>query len=209
MKRVRSIAAMLAVVVLSAACGGRFEYAPPAGVETATLSRIVAKTTDDVWREAAAGSVQGRFVVNDADRRAGVITLTYSGDPERYVDCGSVTSYVKNVRGERTYRFPAAAAAVDYELMTGKEIVSIARQMALDARIVVTAAPVGITETRLTARAQYTLSRTMHIRDTQGGVQTFAHLTRFTSDQDGTCPGAVGCRATGALEADVLAALAP
>jgi hypothetical protein len=208
-RRVCGIFTMLVSVGLLVACVGRFVYVRPAGVETAALSRIVAKSADEVWQHAAATPSQGRFAVTGLDRDAGVITLTYSGDPEPYVDCGSVASYVKNARGERTYRFPAASASADYELMTGKEIVSIARQMALDARIAVTAAPIANKETRVSVSAHYALSRTMHIRDTQGSVQTVSHLARFTSDDDGTFPGAVVCRASGKLEADVLSAVTP
>ena len=209
MKRVCGIFTMLVCVGLLVACVGRFEYVRPVGVETATLSRIVAKGADEVWRQAAATPLQGRFAVNGLDRDAGIITLTYRGDPEPYVDCGYVTSYVKNVRAERTYRFPAASASAEYELMTGKEIVSIARQMALDARIAVTAAPIASKETRVLVSAHYALSRTMHIRDTRGSVQTISHLTRFTSEEDGAFPGAVVCRASGKLEADVLSAFTP
>lgn len=209
MQRACGTVTMLASILLLAACVGRFDYVPPAGVETATLSRIVGKSVDDVWQQTAAGAIQRRVVVNGVNRDAGVMTLTYGGDPERYVDCGYVTSYVKNVRGERTYRFPAAAASAAYELMTGKEIVSITRDMALEARIAVTAAPIGTEETRVTVSAQYTLTRVMRVRDTRGNVQTISHLTGFTSDREGGFPGAVVCRATGRLEADVLAAFAP
>lgn len=164
---------------------------------------------DDVWRQASASRIQERFAVTGIDKSAGTITLTYSGDPERYVDCGYITSYVKNLRGERIYRFPAGAAATDYELMTGREIVSIARHMVLDAQIAVSATPIGSQETLVSASARYVLSRTMHIRDTQGGVETLSDRISFTSGQEGSLPGAVACRASGQLEADVLSAFAP
>lgn len=207
--RMRRFFTMLGCLGLLAACSGRFEYVRPVSIEIPAQSRVVTKTMDDVWRLASAGPIREGFAVTRVDKNAGIIAVTYSGDPERYVDCGHITSYVKNVRGERIYRFPAATAATDYELMTGREIVSIARQMVLDAQIAVTAIPIGSQAARVSASAGYVLSRTMHIRDTQGGVQMASDHIRFTSDQEGSFPGGVACRASGQLEADVLSAFAP
>jgi hypothetical protein len=199
---------ILAALGLLAACVGRFDYVRPVSVETPTHAVVVAKGREDVWRQMSVSPVRDRFVINGRDGDTGVITLTYSGDPERYVDCGYITSYVKNVRGERTYRFAAATASTEYELMTGREILSIARQMGLEARIAVKVTPIGEKETQISATAQYVLARTMLVRDTQGRVQTISHLINFTSDQEGTFPGAVACRPSGMLETDVLSAFA-
>lgn len=209
MKRVWGNFTILVSVSLFVACAGRFEYARPMGTRTPTLTRMVGKSADEVWEHAAARPSQEGIVVRGLDKDAGVILLAYRGDPEPHVDCGHITSYVKNVRGERTYRFPAAHAATAYELMTGKEIVSIARQMQLEAGITMTVAAIGNNETRVSVSAEYSLSRTMHIRDTQGSVQALSHVTRFVSGQEGAFPGAVVCRATGTLEADVVAAFTP
>jgi len=203
-----SVFTLLAALGLLAACVGRFDYVRPVSIETPTHSLAVAKGREDVWRQVPVSPIRDRFLIQGLDRDTGVITLTYSGDPERYVDCGYITSYVKNVRGERTYRFAAATASTEYELMTGREILSIARQMGLDARIEVAVTPVGEKETQISATARYVLSRTMLVRDTQGRLETISHLINFTTDQEGTFPGAVACRPNGMLESDVLSAFA-
>lgn len=207
MKTIGRIFTVLLALGLLTACVGRFDYVRPVSVAPATLSQVVSKSREDVWRTILVSPLQDRFAINGLDRDAGVITLTYSGDPERYVDCGYITSYVKNVRGERTYRFSAANASAEYELMTGREIVSIERRMELGARIAVMLTPIGEKETRISATVQYILSRTMQIRDTQDRLQTISQITNFSSDQEGTFPGGVvACRPSGVLEADVLAA---
>jgi hypothetical protein len=208
-KRVWRIFAVLVAPGLFAACAGRFDYVPPASAGTATHSVVVAERQHEVWRRVSASFGGDRFVIDGVDQDAGVITLSYSGDPERYVDCGYISSYVKNVRGERTYRFPAGSASTEYELMTGREIVSVARRMTLDARIAVTLTPIGSTETQISATTRYALSRTLLIRDTQGRSQTIANRIHFTSGRAEAFPGAVVCRPTGALEADVLSVVAP
>jgi hypothetical protein len=179
---------------------------PPVSVEQRTHVLTVSKSTEDVWRQVLRSPFYDRFRIDGIDREAGVVTVTYGGDPERYVDCGYITSYVQNVRGERTYRFAAATASTDYELMTGTEILSIARQMEMHAQIAVTVTSVGETETQLSATAQYALSRTMLVLDTQRRSRTISHIIRFNSDQEGAFPGAVACRPTGMLEMDVLSA---
>lgn len=93
--------------------------------------------------------------------------------------------------------------------MTGRESVSIARRVGLDARITVTVMPTGDKETRMSAAARYVLSRTMLIRNTQNSSQTMSHRIDLASNQAGTFPGTVACRPSGVLEADVLSAFAP
>ena len=207
--KVWSIFTTLAVLSLLAGCAGRFDYVRPVTVETPLHWLVVGKGRDEVWRQVAALSIPDGFVLVGADKDTGVITLTYSGNPEPYVDCGYITSYVKNVRGERRYQFAASTASTEYELMTGREIVSITRRMELDARIAVTVTPIGDKDTRISAAARYVLSRTMFVRDAQGGVQSISHRINFTSDQEGTFPGTVACRPSGTLEAEALSAFAP
>ncbi len=205
----RTVFIALVPLGLVAGCVGRFDYAPPLGGGTPAHWRVVAGSSADVWRQVSAGVGWERFVIDEVDSPAGVVTLTYSGDPERYVDCGYITSSVQNARGKRTYRFPAATASTEYELMTGKEIVAIARRTQLDARIAVTLIPLGSNATRVSTTTRYVLSRTILIRDTQGRSQTISHLIRFTSDRGEAFPGVIACRPTGTLEADVLSAFAP
>jgi hypothetical protein len=148
-------------------------------------------------------------VIDGLHKDAGLITFTYGGNPERYVDCGYITSYVKNARGERTYEFAAATASTEYELMAGRETVSIARGMVLDAGNTVAMIPTGDKETRMSATARYVLSRTMLIRNTQNGSRTMSHRIDLASNQEGRFPGTVACRPSGVLEAGVLSAFAP
>jgi hypothetical protein len=134
--------------------------------------------------------------------------LSYTGDPERYVDCGEITSYVKNLRGERTYRFPAAAAATEYEYMNGREILVITRHMHLDGRLNLTVVDAGPQQTQISANALYTLTRTLIARDTRGQSRNSSQRITFTSRHEGALPGDITCRSNGALEKEALSAIA-
>jgi hypothetical protein len=146
-------------------------------------------------------------VIDALDKDAGVIILSYTGDPEGYVDCGHLTSYVKNLHGERTYQFPAATASTEYEFMQWNGLRVITREMSLEGRINVAVTEIAAGQTQVSARVRYSVARNLTIRDTRGNREVASHIIHFTSGQEGVFPGTGICRATGLLEAEVLSAL--
>ncbi|OGB94435.1 MAG: hypothetical protein A2Z31_10555 [candidate division NC10 bacterium RBG_16_65_8] len=208
MKGARKVFTSLLALLFVAGCGGRFDYVRPVGPGMATNSVIVEKSADDVWRGIASALDADHFDGVGLDKDSGVLMFGYRGDPERYVDCGHIRSFVKNLRGERIYTFPAAAASTEYELMTGKEILFVARQMAVDIRLTATVARIGARQTRVSVDARYALTRTMMTRDTRGRARTTLHTIHFTSGQEAAFPGTVTCRPSGRLEMEVLSASA-
>ena len=191
-----------------AGCAGQFEYVRPVGHAAAANWRTVEKSADDVWRGLASAVEAHPFDVVSLDKESGVLILSYSGDPEPYVDCGHITSSVSNLRGKRIYAFPAAAAATEYEIMTGKEILIVARRMAVEIRLTATVVRIGALRTRVSAGARYILTRTMTTRDTQGRVRTTSDAIHFASGQEAVFSGTVTCRPSGRLEMEVLSASA-
>jgi hypothetical protein len=198
------IPGLLAVLVVHG-CTGRFEYVGPSAV---TTSAIVDRSADEVWRAISSALDGGPFAVVGLDKDSGVLTLGYSGDPERFVDCGQIVSTVTNLRGTRTYTFPAATAAAEYELMTGKEILVVARRMTVEIRLTATVSRVETRRTRVATSGRYVLTRTMTTRDAQDRERTASHAIHFGSEHGAAFPGPVTCRASGALEAEVLLAAA-
>jgi len=199
---------ILPILGLCVACVGRFEYVRPVASEAATNWLAVAKSTEEVWRQAVSTLDKNDFVIDGLNKDSGVITFSYRGDPERYVDCGYITSYVKNLRGERRYGFPAATASTEYEFMTGREILLIARTMTLDGRVTVTVTALSARETRISANARYALTRILLVRDTQGRSESISQHIDFDSGQEGVFPGAILCVPNGRLEREALSAFA-
>jgi hypothetical protein len=188
-------------------CVGQFTYQRPGASDVPLRSVTVPRGLDQVWRDLPATLNGGPYLLQRLDPTAGIAVLSYRGDPARYVDCGQITSYVRNVRGERVYRFAAATASVEYELVTGKEILVIDRQMTLDGDLTLTIAAVGANSTQVSASARYVLTRTLVMRDVLGRVQTVSHLAEFGGEREGSLPGLITCRATGAWEYDVFSRL--
>ena len=147
------------------------------------------------------------FIINNLDKESGLINISYSGDPETYVDCGRIKSYVKNARGERTYDFPSARAYQAYEVMDtegGTGYWQVERKVQLEGRMNLILQEIDAGSTNITANTKYIVTRTF---STQGpnGRDSGTDSVSFNSGQSATLPGAkTECRATGKFERDVL-----
>jgi hypothetical protein len=207
-KRASGVSTALFWLLLLAGCAGDFVYVRPVHLEVPEPSVTVGKSKAEVWQQIVPMLEDRPFVIDALDKDAGVIMLSYTGDPEGYVDCGHITAYVKNLHGERTYQFPAATALAEYEFMQWNGLRIITREMSLEGRINVTVTETGAGQTQVSSRARYSVTRNLTIRDTRGHSEVTSHVIHFTSGQDGAFPGTGICRATGLLEAEVLSALA-
>ena len=127
---VGSFVQLMAALTLLAGCAveGRLDYRPPAPVSLSNTA-TVERSKDAVWKQLIPALGKEFFVINNLDKESGIVNVSYSGDPERYVDCGLLTSYVKNAKGERTYKFPGARAYMVYETMDMGRLFSIERKV--------------------------------------------------------------------------------
>lgn len=200
--------AAVAAMLLVSSCAGKLDYAPPSLSPNQSNAVVVNKPLDTVWREMVPALGQRFFVINNIDRASGLINVSYSGDPNVYVDCGTVSSYVKNARGERTYTFPGAKAHQTYEVMEDA-LYFIDRQMSLEGRMNLIFQEISSAETRVTANTRYVLTRSQRITSTaQAAPMMFSHTINLNSGQQVSFP-AVGkavltCVPTGRFESEVL-----
>ena len=108
----------LVALLFLAGCAGKLDYVRPSTAPgSANNTKIIDKPREAVWNSSVPELGKQFFVINNLDKSSGLINVSYNGDPEKYIDCGRVTSYVKNARGERTYDFPASKANQQYEVM--------------------------------------------------------------------------------------------
>lgn len=208
-KRIASTATLL----LLAACAGKVEYLRPnVGVPIAN-TRAVDMSRDELWSRLIPELGKRFFVINNLDKASGLINISYTGDPEQYVDCGHITSYVKNAAGERTYSFPAASAAQRYEVMPeGRGLLSVDRRMTLEGRMNLIVEDVGPGKSRLTANTRYVLTREVHVTQASNQAsRTFRDSLSFNTGQIAAFPGdadrTIECYPTGRFEEDVISSL--
>lgn len=197
---------------LLACVSGSVSYTPPAPISgPATNVVTVAKPRDEVWRTFIPEIGKSFFVINNVDQGSGLLNVSYSGDPERFVDCGQAYSKVKNLRGERVYRFPAARAQQLYEMKDGDNIYVLNRSMALDGRANIVMEVIGPTSTRVTVTARYVVTRKVSAVQVGSRIpQLSEESLSFSTGQraafkTGSTP--TTCQPTGYFEQQVLALL--
>lgn len=190
-------------------CAGKVDYIRPSTPVATNNSKIVNKSKDEVWNTAVPALGKQFFVINNLDKASGLINVSYSGDPEKYVDCGSVSSYVKNARGERTYTFPAASKAQTYEIMTQGMLFFVSRKMELEGRVNLIFEDAGDNKTKVTANTRYLVKRSSTVTQNGGPTGQNSDSISFNSGSSGAFPAAndgraTECVSTGALEAHIL-----
>jgi hypothetical protein len=198
----------VAVLVLTA-CAGQVTYSPPSSPAIFINTKTVDKPRDDVWAALVPALGSRFFVINNLDKSSGLINVSYNGDPEKYVDCGIITSVVKNATGERTYNFPGSKAQQSYQMFTpGLLLLSIHRRMDLDGRINLVLEATAPQKTTATVNTRYVVKRDQEVRAADGRRQSGSHTISFNGGGVGTFPSdndqSSQCRSTGILESEIL-----
>jgi len=214
MKKALLIASLI-IFVSIVGRAGHIEYSPPTRSAYQRNSIEIDKNKDEVWTMIVPALAKNFFVINNLDKESGIINISYSDDPEKYVACGYIESYVKNARGERTYYFPAASANQTYEVMNMKQsggLFFINRKMNLEGRMNLIVEEMAPNKTIVTANTKYVLTKSGTVRNVQGASQSFSDTISFNTNQGGRFPGSdyhpgTFCQANGNFEKEVLSLL--
>lgn len=191
---------------------GKLDYVKPSpATDPVQTSLVIPLPLDQAWKSTISKLSARYFVVNNLDPSSGFINLSYSGDPEQFVDCGVITSKVDNAAGLRTYTFPGARARQRYEYVQNG-LFAIDRTLSMEGRINLVLQSEGSSTTRVTINARYVLNKTVSVQQVGWpNQQNFTDSIAFNSGQLGTfaagTPNELICVPTGKLERDVLSAL--
>ena len=204
--------ALLAVctVALVAGCSGKVDYVRPSAPPVASNSKTIEKPRDAVWNTSVPELGKQFFVINNLDKSSGLINVSYNGDPENYIDCGLLTSYVKNARGERTYDFPGARAQQTYEVMYSGHLFYIERKISLEGRVNLVFEDISPDTTKVTANTRYVVTRQATQREASSNIpQSRTDTISFNSGGSASFPASVTgqateCTSTGKLEREIL-----
>ena len=207
------IVSLLAVVFISGCLG----Y-PDVSLNTATSPsanyRVIDKPFEVVWNESVPELGKQFFVVNNLDESSGLINISFSGDPEKFIDCGNIISYVKSTQGERTYDFPGARAQETYEIMHGDVLFHIDRKMSFEGRVNLVFEVINPNQTRVTAKTVYVVQKDVTARRADSNYsQSWSNSISFdtrgssTLPNDGNSLAGTVCTANGKLEREILSAI--
>ncbi|RCK24713.1 hypothetical protein [Thalassospira lucentensis] len=206
--RFQSALIVSAVTILLSACSGKLEYTPPTHTTKTTNSVIVERSKKDVWADFIPRLSKEYFVINNLDKDSGLVNVSYTGNPQKYVDCGYIHSYVKNAAGERNYRFAASSPHASYEILTDT-IYVVNRNMALEGRVNIVLEELEDTKTLATVNTRYVLTKSGTISNLQGQSAPFSDTIYFNSGGQGSFPNPgntqqTTCMANGQLERELI-----
>ncbi|SDK73293.1 hypothetical protein [Billgrantia gudaonensis] len=204
---------VFSVCLIATGCAGRVEYSPPIQENQVSNSAVINKPREEVWKDSIPKLGKSFFVINNIDRSSGLINISYSADPEKYINCGQVTSYVKNAQGERTYRFPGARSSQRYEIMNSGSLYYINRSMNLDGRVNIIYEEITPDTTKVTANTHYVVKRDINVTAAANNMsQSASETINFGSGGSASFPPsqngqATTCVPNGALEEEILATI--
>jgi hypothetical protein len=208
------IASLLAIAFISG-CAGKFsEVRLNTATSPSANYRVIDKPREVVWDASVPELGKQFFVVNNLDKSSGLIGISYSGNPEKFIDCGNITSYVKNTQGERTYDFPGARAQETYEIMNGGVLFHIERKMSVESRVNLVFEEINPNQTKVTAKTFYVVQKNVTVRRADNNFsQSWSDSISFKTGgssplpNDGNSAAATVCMANGELEREILSAI--
>jgi hypothetical protein len=205
MIRVHSRTAVVAVLVAGfAGCAAperpELDYLPPSGQPAAERSAFVRQQPWLVWGNVLDHLQQQGAQVSILDEAGGELVVVYTGDPQPYVDCGWIVTY----RGAKLDRVPAAASDASFLRRRDGEVVTLERELRLDARMRVDVEPSG-DDAVVRTDSTYMLTKTI---SSPGAKQPFhAETIDFHTGESEAFSSGTACQPTGELERLVFAAL--
>ena len=167
--RVKYLLLLLVTLEMSGCISGTHSYSPPLATHVAN-SVVVKRSQDDVWTGLLARLDQKIFVIDQIDKDSGLIHLSYSGDPEKFVDCGIVKMTVKDSAGERSYQFPSARQNTAFESTDKGNLYNIRRSMNLDSKIDVQFKKASGTSTEVSVNCKYLITKNSEITLVGGSI---------------------------------------
>ena len=193
MRTIATIWALLGIVGCSSVAprAPTQSYQRPETVEDQLLAKLVALPRE----AAAAGVLKGLsdsvLKMDYADTNSGFVIAEYGGDPEGFVDCGSITFE----KGGAS--IPAARESFTLnDLVPGQALGGqISRDLRLDTRLMIAAQPIGA-RSSVSVDATHVLTKTVRI----DGQVVRSEVIAFDSSGAGTFKKGTHCHSTGKLE---------
>jgi hypothetical protein len=188
--------------LIGVGCGSA-NYAPPPTSPPNPNSIVIQQPFDQVWAHAIPQIGKSFFVINNIDKSSGILNISYSGDPEQYIDCGNI--HVEY--GSQITDFPAAKAEEEFTGPSGGVFPArYARKVSLDGRMNIVFEKVSEKSTRVTVNARYIVTVSTVKQVGQYPPTSAQGTAQFNTGGEGNFPGThpATCRPNGKFEQTIL-----
>jgi hypothetical protein len=186
------------------ACGGprapALDYLPPSAAPARDRSALVEQQPWLVLGNVLDHLQQRGLPVTEVNEAAGELVVAYSGDPEPYVDCGWIVTW----RKDELDRLPAAIADASFARRWNGRVVTVDRDLRLDARMTVRVEPAGENAV-VRADSAYVLTKTVAPQEAEQPLH--AETISFPTGTSAAFSSGTTCQPNGALERLVFDAL--
>lgn len=200
--------AVLAIMVLAGCTSSKslkdmVGYVPPTSLPAQPKRTLVADSETLVWTQLVDFLGASAFEIDHIDEEERLLIARYSGNPEPYIDCGSIVTHQGGTLGQIAGSSPTVA--LNYEIE--QEPVILNRTLNLDSRIIIRlrAQPQGtVIETDTT----YVVTKTIDVADASGGVSKGSRESvSFEAGRRGEFSKGTACQPNGSLDLAVLKSL--
>ena len=175
-------------------------YVPPTSLPAPAKRTLVRDEVEATWAHLIDVLGRSSFEIEQVDRSKNLLVARYSGDPEPYVDCGSIVTY----QGGNLDQITGATKSTSLNYKLEDKPVVLNRTLNLDSRIIVTLAdqtPNTVIETKTT----YVVTKTVDVVDAAGGVTKGNRETiSFNTGGRGEFSKGTACQPNGFLDIAVL-----
>lgn len=193
------------------ACSSVFQYTKPENKPVVLQTKLVNQSRQNVWNKLLPELSKRLFLVDSFDKTAGVLSMSFKLDPEKYIDCGIITATTRENGVEHLFKFPASKAQQEFEYYKSNSHYKSNRQLSLKGRVNLVFEAVSPTQTRVTLNIAYLVDKFAHIHNLSTGTsRPFFDRMEFTSTSDGrlkitSIDGEyTECRSLGVLENEIL-----
>jgi hypothetical protein len=177
--------------ILMSCTSSSYNYTPPSPMPQIENNVVVKAPKDIVWKNIIKGIAERFFVINNIDKASGLVNISYSGDPEKYVDGGVLNYEFSNLRGERKYSFPATQKFAQYELNYDGSLCVMTRRMELEGRMNILISEIDSSTSSVSVNTRYVLTMkiTGYVLGSNDNLSPYQQTISFNTNQFGESEG--------------------
>ena len=175
-------------------------YVPPTSLPAPAKRTLVRDDIESTWAHLVDFLERSSFEIETADRAKNLLVARYSGNPEPYIDCGSIVTHEGGILSQITGS--TQTANLNYELES--EPVILDRTLNLDSRIIVTLTDQS-PDTVINTDTTYVVTKTIDIVSKSGEVtQGNRETISFNAGGRSEFSKGTSCQPNGFLDLAVL-----
>lgn len=193
---------------------GKYIAPTPVPQSAAINSRELDVSRDAAWTALVSYMSRASFAIDQVSKESGLLTIKFSApDPTVLVNCGTITSWVSNLRGRRDYSFEGASANETYETFERGTLFGIDRTVRLSGGVNIFIVAASDDRAIVRVNARYALQKHIVLHDVatemlgRGGRTVLDSTIAFNTGEEGIDDGAARatrCVGTFSLERQIL-----